>query len=183
MAKKKTKSASRREEYRKEFFKDLKLWTGDEDGWFKAPRTLPLLLALISSKQIKGKGTSDLASTYLELWSRHMGEGIIEMKHELDHAFAAGYEGSRALRTWQERMKALEQLGLIRTTPVGNERYKFVALIHPTEVLKELYADKKIPQAWLGAYRSRIIETKEVSFLKPDKEDLDTQFGSIPAFL
>ena len=67
-----------------------------------------------------------------------MGEGIIEMKHELDHAFAAGYEGARALRTWQERMKSLEDLGLIKTKQVGNERYKHVALVHPNVVLEKL---------------------------------------------
>ena len=119
--------AKRREEIRKEHWPNESLWTGEkEKGWFPVPRSLPLVLALLKSKQISGK--KDPSSVYLELLSRQRGEGVIEMMHENDHAFAAGYEGTRAVRTWQERMKVLEANGFIQTKQVGNQRYKYVPL-------------------------------------------------------
>ena len=47
----KTKS-DRLQKIREEFWPLLDVWTGGEHdkGWFKAPRTLPLILALIQSK-------------------------------------------------------------------------------------------------------------------------------------
>jgi hypothetical protein len=46
-----------------------------DDGWFKAPRTLPLILALIRDKKLTPKG--DPTSVYLELLSRQFGDGIV----------------------------------------------------------------------------------------------------------
>jgi hypothetical protein len=48
--------------------------------------------------------------------------GVRVMEHEADHAYAAGYEGTRAVRTWQERMKVLVQAGFIKTVDVGNQK-------------------------------------------------------------
>lgn len=165
---KKTKISERREKIREEYFSDLKLWTAEDKGWFRAPRTLPLVLALL--KHVKGQqaknrgGQIDPTSTYLELWSRHHGEGIIEMSQERDHAFAAGYEGERAVRTWQERMRLLEEQGLIKVIASGNIDYKYVGLIHPADVLLKLKEKNLIHERWLNAYKARIIETKEPSF-------------------
>lgn len=171
---KRVKPADRREQIRKEYFSGLDVWTGEDDGWFKAPRTLPLILALLKQlkvKSAKGKGGSiDLSSTYLELWSRHHGQGVIEMGLEGDHAFCAGYVGERAVRTWQERMKYLIELGFIKAVEVGNVRYRFVALIHPAEVLAKLDRAGSLEQKWLYAYKARILETKEPSFEQREKD-------------
>jgi hypothetical protein len=106
--------AKRREDIRLQHFAAEDLWTGEgEKGWFSVPRSLPLVLALLSSKEISKK--HDPSFVYLELLSRQRGEGVIEMAHEEEHAFAAGYVGTRAVRTWQERMKILEENGFIRT--------------------------------------------------------------------
>src|ERR1700727_2035466 len=106
--------AKRREEIRVQHFAKEDLWTGEgEKGWFSVPRTLPLVLALLSSKEISKK--HDPSSVYLELLSRQRGEGVIEMGHETEHAFASGYVGSRAVRTSLERMKLFEDNGFIRT--------------------------------------------------------------------
>jgi hypothetical protein len=152
--------AARREELRRQYWPDEDLWTGEnEKGWFPAPRTLPLILGLLSSKHISQK--KDPSSVYLDLLSRQRGEGIIEMGHEAEHAFAAGYEGKRAMRTWQERMKILEDNGFIRTVEVGNQRYKYVAIVHPTTAIQRLRDNQKIPDKWWNAYIARKIETKE----------------------
>lgn len=176
MAKKTTNSANeRRRQIREEYWKDEDLWTGDDDGWFKAPRTMPLVLALLSSKEISSN--QDPSRVYFELLSRHMTEGVIEMASELDHAFAAGYEGQRALRTWQERMAILERHGFIKTKQVGNQQYKYVALIHPTTAVQRLYTAGKINEVWWGAYCSRKAETKEPTFTQrqSEKESEDNQ--------
>jgi hypothetical protein len=49
------KAAQRRAELREELWPDEPAWTAkDAVGFFQAPRTLPLLLALIKDKKISG---------------------------------------------------------------------------------------------------------------------------------
>jgi hypothetical protein len=81
------------------------------------------------------------------------------MGAEADHAYAAGYHGPRGIRTWQERMKVLEQLGFVLSKHIGNQHYKYVLLLHPTMVIQKLYEAKKIPQQWYDTFRARQIET------------------------
>jgi hypothetical protein len=163
MIKPKGRAQEHRDKIRKKFFPGEDAWTGEnEKGWFKAPRTLPLVLALISSKVVSGK--LDPTRAYLELWSRHMGEGIIEMRHEGEHAYAAGYVGTRGIRTWQERMKLLEAHGIIKTKQIGGLRYKYVLLVHPTAVVEKLRQGGKVPSDWLDTYRDRQLETKELTY-------------------
>lgn len=175
---KKPGAKERRQQIRNDYWKDDTLWTGEEDGWFKSPRTMPLVLSLLSSKEIGGK--QDPSRVYFELLSRHMGEGVIEMASELDHAYASGYEGQRALRTWQERMAILELHGFIKKKQVGNQQYKYVALVHPTVAVQKLYEKKQVPEIWWGAYCSRKAETKEPTYEQlmkrlANKEDEDTE--------
>jgi hypothetical protein len=163
MARLKSGAELRREQVRANFFSKDDLWTGDkETGWFPALRTLPLILSLIDSKPISGTKSASLV--YFELLSRHRSDGVIEMSNEADHAFAAGYEGSRAVRSWQERMKTLEKNGFIRVQKVGNERYKYVAIVHPTTAVENLRKDKKVPDSWWDAYFARKLETKESTY-------------------
>src|SRR5262249_23165190 len=76
-----TKIGERREKIRKRYWPKEDAWTGaDEKGWFKCPRTLPLILQLLREKAISGK--KDPSLVYLELLARHLGQGIIEMSHE-----------------------------------------------------------------------------------------------------
>ena len=160
---------------------DEDLWTGEKEvGWFPAPRTLPFILGLLSSKEISGK--KDPSSVYLDLMSRQRGEGVIEMGHEADHAFASGYEGRRAIRTWQERMRILEENGFIRTAEVGNQRYKYVAIIHPTTTVQRLRDDKKVPVRWLNAYVARKLETREATHEQREKKrDSARKVVSLPS--
>ena len=152
-----------RKRWREEFWPDEEPWTGQTDvGWFRAPRTLALILHLIGSKALSGN--IDPGSVYLELLTRHIDNGVVEMSHEADHAYAAGYVGSRAVRTWQERMKKLEELGLIKIKQIGNQRYKYVLLIHPTVAMQKLYDADKIPNEWWEAFRTRQIQTREERF-------------------
>jgi hypothetical protein len=159
----KTKGQEHRDRIRRRFFPREDAWTGEnEKGWFYAPRTLSLILNLVASKAVSGK--CDPSKVYLELWARHMGGGVIEMRHEGEHAYAAGYRGPRGIRTWQERMNLLEKNGIIKTKRIGNQRYKYVLLVHPTSFVEKLRQEGKVDDDWLDAYRDRQLETKELSF-------------------
>jgi hypothetical protein len=155
--------AKRREAIRQEYWPTEDLWTGErETGWFPAPRSLPLILVLLSSKEISGG--KDPSAVYLELLSRQRGEGVVEMAHEAEHAYAAGYEGKRAIRTWQERMLILEEIGFIRTVKIGNQRYKYAAIVHPTAAVQELREQNRISEAWWRAYIDNKRASGEATF-------------------
>lgn len=169
-----TKSGAelRREKIREQFFPKDDLWTSlKEVGWFPAPRTLPLILSLLDSKAISD--SKSLSLVFLELLSRHRSDGVIEMSTEADHAFAAGYEGSRGRRTWQERMKKLEEIGFIRIQKVGNEAYKYVAIVHPTTAVQKLRDKKLVSDDWWSAYFARKLETKELTHDQRMKKQAD----------
>jgi hypothetical protein len=168
----------RRERYKSEYFPEVIAWTGEkpEVGWFRAPRTLPLLMALLKSKKVSDN--TDATSVYLELLSRHRDTGVIEMASETDHSYAAGYPGTRGVRTWQERMRLLEELGFIQSKKVGNATYKYVVLVHPAIIVKNLCDEGKVDQLWLDTYRQMQIETKEASYeqlMKRIQDDADLQ--------
>lgn len=144
---------------REKYWPEEKLWTGAGEGWMKAPRTLPLIMALLSSSELTDK--KNVSSVYMELMSRHYDGGIVEMAAPSEHAYAAGYWGERAIRSWLERMEVLEKLGFIKSMEVGNERYKYVALVHPAVVVETLHEKRKIPSEWWNTYTLRKMETKE----------------------
>ena len=88
------------------------------------------------------------------------------MKHEGQHAYAAGHHSNRALRTWREHMQVLEDQGFIKVVGIGGlKMYAYVLLVHPTTVVEQLRIAKKITDSkWLTAYQEVQRESKEVSF-------------------
>lgn len=154
-----TAGSERRAVLKNQYWPDENEWAGTGSGWFKAPRTLPLILALLSHKQMTAG--RDVSRVYIELLARHMDCGVIEVGNEADHAYAAGYTGTRAIRTWHERMQILENLGFIKSTRVGNQRYRLVLVVDPLHAVAELRAKGRVPDAWWEAYRLRLLETKE----------------------
>lgn len=168
MALQRSKASKRREDIRNEYWPADDAWTSlDEKGFFMAPRTLPLILALLRSKNLSGN--SDPSKVYVELLARHIDNGVVEMVHESEHAFAAGYSGHRAVRTWQDGVKILERTGFIKTKRVGT-RIKFALLVHPTTAIQRLRDARKVPDDWWETYRGRQIEIGEVSYEKRTKE-------------
>jgi len=164
----KTGAGKKREDVRGHYWPDVDPWTGEgEVGWFKGTRTLPLFLALLNEKVISGN--NDPRSTYLELLARQMGEGVVEMVHEKDHAFAAGYASTRGVRTWNTNMKILETNGFIKVQRVAG-RIRYVLIVHPTMVVQQLRHDKKISDEWWNAYVERKRETKELTFEQREKK-------------
>jgi hypothetical protein len=165
MAKFKTATQIKREQYKQEFWPGEIAWTADfvQQGWFRAPRTLPLILTLLSTKKITGSAL-DPGSVYLDLLARHRDSGVVEMVDAGDHSYAAGYQGNRGIRTWKERMKLLENLGFIKSKKGGNQQYKFVLLVHPTIVVHHLLDQGVVDPHWYATYRARQIDAKEPSY-------------------
>ena len=82
-------------------------------GGLKPLEHCQLILELLTSKDINEK-QQDVTRVYLELWSRHIDGGIIEMTEESNHAYAAGYRGSRGPGVGRAN-KILEQNGFIKS--------------------------------------------------------------------
>ncbi len=159
----KTPATLRREQLRQEYWPKAPAWTGEGDGWFKGPRTLPLLLLLLRSKKLSGR--EDPSRVYLALLARHIDSGVVEVTNEAELAYESAYTGQRAVRTWQERMQLLKKLGLIKVRPSGNQQYRFVLLVHPGAFIDELRkTDGAVPEPWWTAYVARRQETKETPY-------------------
>lgn len=147
----------RRKQFRKEFWPERVAWEGPEEiGYFCGPRTLPLIMQALAAKAVSGD--RDASPVYLELLSRYIGQGVIEMVHDEDHSYAAGYATTRS---WKDRMKILEDHGFIRTVNASNRRYTKVFLVHPALAMQGLRDAGKISDKLWQAYRTRAIEAKE----------------------
>lgn len=165
---KKSGATEKRERLRQTHFKGAEAWTGEGDrGWFRASRTLPLLCTLIDSKRVSGDAHP--SRVYVELLSRHVDGGIIEMTDEGIHAYCASYVGSRAVRTWQERMRILEENGFIISKQIGNKRYGLVLIVHPTVAVQRLREQGKVDDVWWDTYRNRQVEIKEDTYEDREK--------------
>ncbi|MHB1023452.1 MAG: hypothetical protein ACYC46_07715 [Acidobacteriaceae bacterium] len=67
-------------------------------------------------------------------------------------------------------MKILEESGFIKTLQVGNQRYKYVAIVHPTIAVQRLREQKKIDDNWWNAYLANKRESKEPTFEQRQKK-------------
>jgi hypothetical protein len=152
------KASEKRIALRDEFWPGEVAWgSGKEAGFFSAPRTLPFILQALSSRKVAIN--QDPGSVYLELLSRHMGDGIVILTHEEDHAYGAGYSTQKA---WRARMRVLEKHGFIKVQKLGS-RYAYVLLVHPTIAMTQLFEGGLIIQTLWDAYRNRLTETKATS--------------------
>jgi hypothetical protein len=158
-------ASQRRDELREE------LWPGsrkqiwhrhDHKGFGTIPRLLPLVLHLI--KRLSKKGNP--ADVYLQLWARNFDEGFIEVTDELALAFEAGYDSTRALRTWRDHIFKLEKLGFIKIQPAGIRPIAYILLLNPLDVCARLKKDgsKAVSPEWWNAFLKR---AKEIGAVIP----------------
>jgi hypothetical protein len=165
-------ASTKRERLRKAHWPNVEdTWTGEEVGWFKIPRTLPMLFSGLT-KQVRGN--IDPTPVYLELLSHHYGDGFIELRHESEHAFAVGYSVGR-IRSWRERMAKLAELGFIKVAGSGSQPYKYILLMHPTTVLERLRNEGKLDEKWWSAYISRKAETRELTYAEREEIKANTK--------
>jgi hypothetical protein len=118
-----------------------------EKGWQKLPRTMAYLFRLLQEKDLcEGK---DLRGTLLDLYDRNKGEGVVELTSDREHAFAAGFDSERGVRSWQERLRLLEKAGFIKIFPRGPVQLGTVLIVHPHLAIRKLHEDSRVPeQLW-----------------------------------
>jgi hypothetical protein len=140
----------RRQKLREEF------WPGERAWLFCSLRTLPYILLALRDKGVSGK--ADPSTVYVELLAHHMGDGVVELLDEDDHAYASGYAQPR---TWRDRMNVLERAGFIKATQTGNRKFGKVLLVHPLIAMRRLRENELISDHLWTAYRSRASSTGE----------------------
>ncbi len=109
-------------------------------GFCPIPRTMPLISRIMDSLSGKGKPVS---STYLELWCRNWELGFVKLNNPTEMAFASGFNGTRGVSTWRERLRRLEDLDFISSKqgPGGVGQYN-VQIWNPYIIIKEHYQRK-----------------------------------------
>jgi hypothetical protein len=111
---------------------------------------------------------------YLALWCRVFDEGIdaglIEVRDEKDFAVASGFTADRGVRTWRERLRALETLGFIRIERHwGDDAITHILILDPDMAVKNLEKRRGLPDSWRRAYERRCEETKATRW-RPRRE-------------
>ena len=114
-----------------------------EDGWGKTPRTMSIILRILGEKAVSGD--ADLVGTYLDLWDRNMGEGLVELRSDAEHACVAGFGQSRGPRTWRERLDRLADLGFVQVHPRGPVKYGYIIIVHPHRAVRGLRDQGLVP--------------------------------------
>ena len=134
-----------------------------EKGWFKCPRTMPILLELLGTKAFSGG--KDLTRTYIGVMADNYGEGIIEVRDEAAFAQEAGFEGPRGVRSWRERMKALKVLGFVDLVLGASGRVNFVLIVDPRVAVDRLLETRggDVSEDWKTRYRAKLILTRSTS--------------------
>jgi hypothetical protein len=147
---------------RRESMRD-KLWPGSEEwiwnvkdrdvkGYRPIPRVTPWILRLIDD--LAGKSGAP-SKAYFELLCRDMGEGFVEIEDPTDHAFAAGYDSARGLRTWKEHMRKLIELKFVLVRAAGNHEFGKVLILNPLAVCAMHNASGAVSEAWWTSFLSR----------------------------
>jgi hypothetical protein len=100
----------------------------------------------------------DPSGVYVELWARAFDEGLVTINDESEHTYCAGYRGTRAVRTWRERILRLAELGFIEYKPNGNREVGHILLLNPLGVCSLLYKQGKVPEEWWSMFAKRVSE-------------------------
>jgi hypothetical protein len=133
-------------------------------GFTTIPRTLGLIMTLIEQLAERKKG-HDVSRTYFELWCRACDDYFIEVSDVEAFAFAAGFVSrGRNVRSWEERLGVLAELGFVKVAPNGSKKRGYVLLVDPHKVVKQLKADGRISPEWWGAYTKR---ASEIGYVLP----------------
>jgi hypothetical protein len=97
---------------------------------------------------------------YLDLWFRTDEDSWVRIQRADDMAAGVGFTGQRMERSWNERMEALEELGLIRLhRNESTEEIIAVLLAHPARAVERLLNERNdVPSVWRTAWRQRLDE-------------------------
>ncbi len=128
-------------------------------GFSSIPRTMPILMDIIgdASKQVSAKAVP-AGRTYLVLWCRVFGEGIVKIENEMVAASEAGYTGERSITTWREHIRVLKELGFIDYKPGPAGPMQFILMLNPYGVVKNLRAKAWVQEGQYTALLQRAME-------------------------
>jgi hypothetical protein len=134
-------------------------------GFATMTRLMPWVLSLIkelaSKRKKEGKAKcGDPSTTYLELWCRDFGQGIIRIPEPDQCAFTAGYDGPRGVRSWEENMQMLIDLGFILAKREGSRWYGQVLLLNPLGVCARLHAEGHVSEEWWTSFVARAADIR-----------------------
>ena len=97
----------------------------------------------------------------------------MEIGNEQDVANGCGFaSGTRAVRSWRERITVLANLGFIEVHGKGTRDFAYVLMLHPHDAvarLKKAQPDR-IPKWWWDLFTSRLRETGA-----PNRFDFDAR--------
>jgi hypothetical protein len=141
---------------------DNELWLlndKNKKGFAQPPRPLPIFMNMIgdASKYVSAKAIP-AGRSYLVLWCRVFGEGIIKIENEMVAASEAGYFGERSVSTWREHLRVLKDLGFIdfKAGPAGPMH--FILLLNPYKVAKKLKDQGWVQDVQYAALFQRALE-------------------------
>jgi hypothetical protein len=111
-------------------------------NWFMGPRALPVILQILTNKEVTGSAKGSAAATYIELLSRvRPPAGIIDLGHPEDHAKIIGYSRKRS---WLDAMRQLRELGFIETERGHGREFGYALIVNPYVAVKRLREQKRI---------------------------------------
>jgi len=154
---------------RSKFWPDLteeELWNRKEfDGFTSIPRTMPIIMNIIDDLT----KTKPASMTYLTLWCRAYDEMYVSLNDPAELAFHAGFTGQRAIRTWQDRMTALEKLGFVKLATGPRGSLSHAAIPNPHFVIRRLH-EQKTPGLTAAAFNTLVERANEIGAKDMDME-------------
>lgn len=108
-------------------------------GFTTIPRTITLIGRILD--QMSGKGTPT-SGTYLALWCWVFDEGFVEIRSARELAYESGFAGPRAEATWRNRMRKLEELGIIAIKAGLAGEFQYILMYDPIKVISKLYESR-----------------------------------------
>ena len=107
-------------------------------GFATIPKTMPYVCRILDELS-KGH---PLTTTYLALWCATWDDAFIKLGRMPDLAFAAGFSGQRGVRTFQDRVRRLADLGFVEIAPSGAQDLGLAFLPNPHLQIMRLYTAK-----------------------------------------
>ena len=145
---------------------DAELWNRlERHGFATIPRTMPLLMSIMDGMS-KNKPVS---SASLEIWCRAYEEGFAILKHD-EMAFHAGFSGERAVRTWKERLRILNELRFIDLKPGASGPESYALVRNPYQVVHQHHVGAT-PGLTEIKYNALIARMSEIGAMDLDVEE------------
>lgn len=136
--KRRSKMEEKAAKLRKDFWpkiKDEDLWDRlRNDGYTTVPRTMPLIMDIIDSLS----KNQPAGQAYFVLWCHVFYESFVDIPNPLVFAAETGFSGERALTTWKQRMKTLQELGFIDAKEGASGDFHYVLILNPHIVIQKL---------------------------------------------